>query len=100
MNTGEVLDLFTVSAEGDPRKKKEPGAGGGGSGSVSASKVLEGYVSSSLSSTLPCVDAIVVVFEFRLVGQHGHIADETRLEDLQPEDEYADLSLSNFMSKV
>jgi TATA-binding protein-associated factor len=39
MNTGEVLDLFTVSAEPEPGKPK-PSAGG----SVSASKVLEGYV--------------------------------------------------------
>jgi len=58
MNTGEVLDLFKVSAEGEPGKKKES------KGPVSASKVLEG------------------------------------LEDLPPEDEYAELSLANFMSKV
>lgn len=38
MNTGEVLDLFTVSAEGEGQKKKES------SGPVSASKILEGYV--------------------------------------------------------
>jgi hypothetical protein len=38
MNTGEVLDLFTVSAEGESRKKKESG------GPVSASKILERYV--------------------------------------------------------
>lgn len=92
MNTGEVLDLFTVSAEGDPRKKKD--AGGGGGGPVSASKVLEGYVFSFLPILLG-VDALVVL----IVGQF-YGADENSLEDLQPEDEYADLSLSNFMSKV
>jgi TATA-binding protein-associated factor len=36
MNTGEVLDLFSVSAEGETSKKKES------KGAVSASKVLEG----------------------------------------------------------
>jgi len=38
MNTGEVLDLFSVSAEGEAPKKKES------KGVVSASKVLEGWV--------------------------------------------------------
>lgn len=33
-------------------------------------------------------------------GNVGSYADKDRLEDLQPEDEYADLSLSNFMAKV
>lgn len=44
MNTGEVLDLFKVSAEDDPaqRKAKIGGAGAAGGGPVSASKVLEG----------------------------------------------------------
>ncbi len=37
MNTGEVLDLFKVSADGEPAK-----VGKTGSGPVSASKVLEG----------------------------------------------------------
>jgi len=36
MNTGEVLDLFKVSAEGETQKKKET------QGAVSASKILEG----------------------------------------------------------
>jgi hypothetical protein len=36
MNTGEVLDLFKVSAEGEGQKKKES------KGPVSASKILEG----------------------------------------------------------
>lgn len=36
MNTGEVLDLFKVSAEGEEKKKKEI------KGPVSASKILEG----------------------------------------------------------
>ena len=36
MNTGEVLDLFKVSAEGEGQKKKEI------KGPVSASKILEG----------------------------------------------------------
>jgi hypothetical protein len=38
MNTGEVLDLFKVSAEGEGQKKKET------KGPVSASKILEGWV--------------------------------------------------------
>jgi TATA-binding protein-associated factor len=36
MNTGEVLDLFKVSAEGETQKKKES------KGPVSARNVLEG----------------------------------------------------------
>ncbi|WVQ74752.1 hypothetical protein IAR50_004357 [Cryptococcus sp. DSM 104548] len=59
MNTGEVLDLFSVSAEGQPAKAKTTNPG-----SVSMSKMLE------------------------------------ELDDLPPEDEYAELSLTNFMSKV
>ncbi|WVQ82019.1 hypothetical protein IAT38_004147 [Cryptococcus sp. DSM 104549] len=59
MNTGEVLDLFKVSAEGEPAKAKAES-----SGPTSMSKMLEG------------------------------------LEDLPPEDEYAELSISNFLSKV
>ncbi|TYJ54026.1 hypothetical protein B9479_005360 [Cryptococcus floricola] len=59
MNTGEVLDLFSVSAEGQPAKTKAANPG-----SVSMSKMLE------------------------------------ELDDLPPEDEYAELSLTNFMSKV
>jgi len=43
MNTVEVLDLFKVSAEGEPAKVAKTG-----SGAVSASKVLEGYVWSFL----------------------------------------------------
>ena len=39
MNTGEVLDLFKVSADGEPAKAAKTG-----SGSISASKVLEGLV--------------------------------------------------------
>lgn len=58
MNTGEVLDLFKVSADGDDSKKPKKDASG-----LSMSKVLEG------------------------------------LEDLPPEDEYAELSLDNFLSK-
>lgn len=59
MNTGEVLDLFKVSADGseDSKKQKKDVAG------MSMSRVLEG------------------------------------LEDLPPEDEYAELSLDNFLSK-
>ncbi|WVO17696.1 hypothetical protein L204_105394 [Cryptococcus depauperatus] len=59
MNTGEVLDLFKVSAEGEPTKAKQPGTG-----TASMNKMLE------------------------------------ELDDLPPEDEYAQLSLSNFLSKV
>nr|XP_031860125.1 uncharacterized protein CI109_004490 [Kwoniella shandongensis]KAA5527197.1 hypothetical protein CI109_004490 [Kwoniella shandongensis] len=59
MNTGEVLDLFKVSAEGEPVKPKPAG-----SGPTSMSKMLEG------------------------------------LDDLPPDDEYAELSLDNFLSKV
>ena len=58
MNTGEVLDLFKISAEPVVKQTKER------TGPVSASHILNG------------------------------------LEDLPPEDEYAELSLSNFMSKV
>lgn len=57
MNTGEVLDLFKVSADDDTKKPKKDASG------LSMSKVLEG------------------------------------LEDLPPEDEYAELSLDNFLSK-
>nr|XP_019011335.1 TATA-binding protein-associated factor [Kwoniella pini CBS 10737]OCF50116.1 TATA-binding protein-associated factor [Kwoniella pini CBS 10737] len=60
MNTGEVLDLFKVSAEGEPVKSKTAN----NSGPTSMSKMLEG------------------------------------LDDLPPEEEYAELSLDNFMSKV
>ncbi|KAK8854899.1 hypothetical protein IAR55_003638 [Kwoniella newhampshirensis] len=59
MNTGEVLDLFKVSAEGEPVKQKPTTTG-----PTSMSKMLEG------------------------------------LDDLPPEDEYAELSLDNFLSKV
>ncbi|WVQ99889.1 hypothetical protein IAU59_007032 [Kwoniella sp. CBS 9459] len=59
MNTGEVLDLFKVSAESEPAKPKAAT-----SGPTSMSKMLEG------------------------------------LDDLPPEDEYAELSLDNFLSKV
>ncbi|ADV22686.1 Helicase, putative [Cryptococcus gattii WM276] len=59
MNTGEVLDLFKVSAEGEPAKAKSAAAG-----AVSMSKMLE------------------------------------ELDELPPEDEYAELSLSNFLGKV
>jgi TATA-binding protein-associated factor len=72
MNTGEVLDLFKVSAEGEGQKKKES------KGPVSASKILEGWVLLSLGRPKLMI----------------------RLDDLPPEDEYSDLSLSNFMSKV
>ena len=37
MNTGEVLDLFKVSADGEPGKPKKESTG-----PMSASKVLEG----------------------------------------------------------
>ncbi|WWC90834.1 uncharacterized protein L201_005771 [Kwoniella dendrophila CBS 6074] len=60
MNTGEVLDLFKVSAEGEPVKPKTSTS----SGPTSMSKMLEG------------------------------------LDDLPPEEEYAELSLDNFLSKV
>jgi TATA-binding protein-associated factor len=40
MNTGEVLDLFTVSADGEPAKAAKTS-----NGAASTSKVLEGYVS-------------------------------------------------------
>ncbi|WRT68269.1 uncharacterized protein IL334_005245 [Kwoniella shivajii] len=60
MNTGEVLDLFTVSAEGEKPKPKNTN----NNGPSSMSKMLEG------------------------------------LDDLPPEEEYAELSLDNFMSKV
>ncbi|WVW85765.1 hypothetical protein I302_107803 [Kwoniella bestiolae CBS 10118] len=60
MNTGEVLDLFKVSAEGEPAKPKTTST----SGPTSMSKMLEG------------------------------------LDDLPPEEEYAELSLDNFLSKV
>lgn len=84
MNTGEVLDLFKVSAEGEggpgqQKTKKDAG------GPVSASKVLEGSVHPFPSMHL------------------GYGTDELtllRLDDLPPEDEYAELSLSNFMAKV
>ncbi|OCF37798.1 TATA-binding protein-associated factor [Kwoniella heveanensis BCC8398] len=59
MNTGEVLDLFKVSADGEPVKSKAAA-----SGPTSMSKMLEG------------------------------------LDDLPPEDEYAELSIDNFLSKV
>ncbi|OWZ77626.1 TATA-binding protein-associated factor [Cryptococcus neoformans Bt85] len=59
MNTGEVLDLFKVSVEGEPGKTKSAGMG-----AVSMSKMLE------------------------------------ELDELPPEDEYAELSLSNFLGKV
>jgi TATA-binding protein-associated factor len=72
MNTGEVLDLFKVSAEGEAQKKKES------KGPISASKILEGWVLLSLGRPKLMI----------------------RLDDLPPEDEYSDLSLSNFMSKV
>ncbi|KAK6910607.1 hypothetical protein I203_104639 [Kwoniella mangroviensis CBS 8507] len=60
MNTGEVLDLFKVSAESEPAKPKISTS----NGPTSMSKMLEG------------------------------------LDDLPPEDEYAELSLDNFLSKV
>ncbi|WWC63144.1 uncharacterized protein I303_105744 [Kwoniella dejecticola CBS 10117] len=60
MNTGEVLDLFKVSAEGEPAKPKTSSS----TGPTSMSKMLEG------------------------------------LDDLPPEEEYAELSLDNFLSKV
>jgi TATA-binding protein-associated factor len=59
MNTGEVLDLFKVSADGDA-KPKNAAAAGAGSG---LSNVLAG------------------------------------LDDLPPEDEYAELSMDNFLSR-
>jgi TATA-binding protein-associated factor len=40
MNTGEVLDLFKVSAEGEPGKAKA--AGKASAGSMSAARILEG----------------------------------------------------------
>lgn len=43
MNTGEVLDLFKVSAEGEPVKTKSAGTG-----AVSMSKMLEEYVHTSI----------------------------------------------------
>lgn len=42
MNTGEVLDLFKISAEGEPAKAKSAGVG-----AVSVSKMLEEYVHTS-----------------------------------------------------
>ncbi|ORY35400.1 putative helicase [Naematelia encephala] len=60
MNTGEVLDLFKVSSEGDTSKTTKTKS----TGPMSASKILEG------------------------------------LDELPPEDEYAELSLERFMSKV
>ena len=39
MNTGQVLDLFKVSADGQPKKATKAG-----SGPVSASKILDGCV--------------------------------------------------------
>ncbi|RSH82478.1 TATA-binding protein-associated factor mot1 [Apiotrichum porosum] len=62
MNTGEVLDLFQVSADGDKPRKHAPNAAAAATGG-SLSKVLEG------------------------------------LDDLPPEDEYAELSMDNFLSK-
>ena len=75
MNTGQVLDLFKVSADGQPKKTTKAG-----SGPVSASKILDG-----------CVEFARLRSSKLIWG---------RLEDLPPEDEYAELSLSNFLSKV
>ncbi|KAL1409070.1 TATA-binding protein-associated factor mot1 [Vanrija albida] len=59
MNTGEVLDLFKVSADGEaPKAAKAP------TGAMSMSKILEG------------------------------------LEELPPEEEYADMSMDAFLSKT
>lgn len=68
MNTGEVLDLFKVSADGDKGKTSASTSSGG-----SMAKVLEGCV--------------------------GRGSADSSLEDLPPEDEYADLSMDNFLSK-
>lgn len=46
MNTGEVLDLFKVSVEGEPGKTKSAGMG-----AVSMSKMLEEYVHISVYYT-------------------------------------------------
>jgi TATA-binding protein-associated factor len=78
MNTGDVLDLFRVSADGDPAKTSKANTG-----AVTASKVLEGFVITSSPN------------------HHVLPADERyRLEDFPPDDEYSELSMSNFMSKM
>lgn len=74
MNTGEVLDLFKVSSEPEAVKPAKPSGG-----PMSASKVLEGYVTRYNKP-----QAVLT----------------SSLEDLPADDEYAELSLSNFMSKV
>lgn len=81
MNTGEVLDLFKVSAEGEPAKAKSAGAG-----AVSMSKMLEEYVHTSICYTASSANHVSYYF--------------SRLDELPPEDEYAELSLSNFLGKV
>lgn len=81
MNTGEVLDLFKVSAEGEPAKAKSAGAG-----AVSMSKMLEEYVHTSVCYTASSANHVSYCF--------------SRLDELPPEDEYAELSLSNFLGKV
>lgn len=82
MNTGEVLDLFKISAEGEPAKAKSAGVG-----AVSMSKMLEEYVHTSICYTE--------------VSSTNHVRYcFFRLDELPPEDEYAELSLSNFLGKV
>lgn len=56
MNTGEVLDLFKVSAEGEPAKAKSAGAG-----AVSMSKMLEEYVHTSVCYTASSANHVSIV---------------------------------------
>lgn len=69
MNTGEVLDLFKVSAEGDKPKAASKPVG------ASLSKMLDGWV-----------------------NLYWTVAN-ARLDDLPPDDEYAELSMDNFLAK-